>query len=366
MKAAVLHETGAPLRLEDLELEPPREHEVAVRVVASGVCHSDLSIANGTLRSPLPVVLGHELGGVVETIGPGVEGLAPGDHVIAALTPSCGSCATCRDGSPNLCVQSVKPLNQSTMPDGSTRLRSGERPVHQLCAVASFAEYSVIPAGAAIAVPKDVPLETVCLIGCGVTTGLGAVLNTAQVREGSTVAVIGCGGVGLSIVQGARISRAETIIAIEPVAEKRELALSLGATHAVDPGHEDVVKAVRGITGLGVHYAFEALGRVDTIQQAWSLLRPGGRAVVVGMPHLKEKLTLRMSGFFSERGIIGSVYGSSAPKRDIPRFVEMYRKGELELEAMITSRITLGDVNDALDALARGEGARTVIRIADA
>ena len=366
MKAAVLHEVGAPLRIEELATEDPREHEVSVRVVASGVCHSDLSIANGTLRSPVPVVLGHELGGVVEALGPGVEGLAVGGNVIAALTPSCGSCPMCAEGRPNLCFQSVRPLNQSTMPDGTTRLRLGGKPVHQLCAVASFAERAVIPSGAAIRIDPDVPLDTACVIGCGVTTGLGAALNTATIREGQSVAVIGCGGVGLSIVQGARIAGAATIIAIEPVAAKRELAISMGATHAVDPGSEDVVKAVRGITRMGVHWAFEALGRTETIQQAWSLLRPAGMAVVVGMPSLKEELHLRMSGFFTERGVIGSVYGSSSPRRDIPKFVELYRKGELELERMITNRIPLEDVNLALDALHRGEGARTVIQVAHA
>jgi S-(hydroxymethyl)glutathione dehydrogenase/alcohol dehydrogenase len=238
--------------------------------------------------------------------------------------------------------------------------------VHQLCAVASFAERAVIPSGAAIRIDPDVPLDTACVIGCGVTTGLGAALNTATIREGQSVAVIGCGGVGLSIVQGARIAGAATIIAIEPVAAKRELAISMGATHAVDPGSEDVVKTVRGITRMGVHWAFEALGRTETIQQAWSLLRPAGMAVVVGMPSLKEELHLRMSGFFTERGVIGSVYGSSSPRRDIPKFVELYRKGELELERMITNRIPLEDVNLALDALHRGEGARTVIQVAHA
>ncbi len=276
MKAAVLHQVGEPLRIEEVHIDPPSEREVAIRIVASGICHSDYSVAFGVLKSPMPVVLGHEGAGVVEAVGPGVTTLQVGDHVVAALTPSCGQCPMCAEDKPFLCVQMIATMGNGTMLDGTTRLKLGDRTVHQLCGVASFAERAVIPAGAAIKVPKDVPLETVCLVGCGVTTGVGAALNTAQVQPGTNVAVIGCGGVGLSIIQGARIAGATTIIAIDPVAEKRTLALSLGATHAIDPRAHDVAKAVREITFLGVHYAFEALGRIETIEQAWSLLRPAG------------------------------------------------------------------------------------------
>jgi len=361
MKAAVLHEIGTPLRIEDLAVEPPKAGEVAIRVAASGICHSDYSVIHGVLRSPLPVVLGHEAAGIVEEVGPGVEGLRPGDHVIAALTPSCGECPMCREDKPYLCAQMVPTMGNCTMIDGTTRLKLGDRAVHQLCGVASFAERAVIPAGALVKVEKDVPLDVVCLIGCGVTTGAGAALNTARVEPGTSVAVIGCGGVGLSIIQGARIAGATTIIAIEPVAEKRDLAQSLGATHAVDPRSEDATKAVRKITGSGVHYAFEALGRLDTIAQAWSLLRPTGLAVVVGVASVGSEVKLRTSGFLQEKQIKGSAYGSAVPRRDIPRLVDLYRKGELKLEPMITRRIRLDDVNDALAAMGRGEGARSVI-----
>lgn len=361
MKAAVLHQAGEPLRIEEVHIDPPKENEAAIRVVASGICHSDYSVAFGVLKSPMPVVLGHEGAGVVEAVGPGVTDLQVGDHVVAALTPSCGQCPMCVEHKPFLCVQMMATMGNGTMVDGTTRLNLGDRAVHQLCGVASFAERAVIPAGAAIKVSKDVPLETVCLVGCGVTTGVGAALNTAQVQPGTSVAVIGCGGVGLSIIQGARIAGATTIIAIDPVAEKRTLALSLGATHAIDPRVQDVAKAVREITFLGVHYAFEALGRIETIEQAWSLLRPTGQAIIVGMPSLRDEIKIRVSGFFQQKQITGSAYGSAAPRRDIPRFIDLYQKGELKLDPMITRRIRLDEVNDALAAMGRGEGARSVI-----
>jgi S-(hydroxymethyl)glutathione dehydrogenase / alcohol dehydrogenase len=360
-KAAVLRELDSPLGIEEIEIDSPKANEVAIRVVATGICHSDLSVVQGIIRAPLPIVLGHEGAGVVEAVGPGVEGLRPGDHVIAALTPSCGECTMCSEGRPSLCIQMVATLTNCTMVDGTTRLRRGTEAVHQLCAVASFAEHAVIPAGAAIRVPDDVPLDVVCLIGCGVTTGAGAALNTAAVRPGSSVAVIGCGGVGLSIIQGSRIAGATTIIAIDPVAEKRELARSLGATHAIDPKSEDVLRTVRKITKLGVHYAFEAIGRLETIEQAWSLVRPTGDVIVVGMPSVTDEIKLRVGGLFQEKRITGSAYGSAVPHRDVPRFVDLYRKGDLRLDPMITRRIRLDEVNDALDALRRGEGARSVI-----
>lgn len=361
MKAAVLNRPAERLEIEDLEIDPPGPNEVAIRIVASGICHSDYSVIHGVLRSPLPVVPGHEGAGIVEEVGPGVVDLSPGDHVIATLTPACGSCPMCAEEKPFLCFQMIHTMGKSTMLDGTTRLRRKGEPVHQLCGVASFAERAVIPLGAAVRVTPDVPLEVVCLIGCGVTTGMGAALNTAGVEAGSSVAVVGCGGVGLSIIQGARIAGASTIIAVDPVAEKRELARVLGATHAVDPKEVEPRKEIRKITGLGVHYAFEAIGRTETIAQLWGLLRPTGKAVVVGMPSANEEVRLRVGGFFQQKQIVGSVYGSAVPRRDVPRYVELYQKGELDLDRLITRRIRLEEVNEALDAMARGEGARSVI-----
>jgi NDMA-dependent alcohol dehydrogenase len=352
---------GEPLSIEELEIARPRENEVRVKVVASGICHSDYSVAHGILRSPMPVVLGHEGAGIIEEVGPGVTDLKPGDHVIASLSPSCGNCPMCAEAKPYLCFEMSRVMRDSTQLDGTKRLRRGEEEVGQLCAIGSFAEQMVIPAGSAIKIRDDAALDTVCLIGCGVTTGFGAAVNTAKIESGDSVAVIGCGGVGLSIVQGARVAGAGTIIAIDPVAEKRDLAQQLGATHAIDPFNEDVAKTVRAITGKGVHHAFEALGRLDTIRQAWDILRPTGEAYVVGMPSLRETLKVPVLGFFAQRQLRGSVYGSSTPKRDIPKFVDLYKAGELKLDQMITNRIRLDQVNDAFEAMGRGEGARSVI-----
>jgi Zn-dependent alcohol dehydrogenase len=268
----------------------------------------------------------------------------------------------CQEGKPFLCREMGKLLWKGTMIDGTTRFRRNGEAVSHMCGVGSFSERSVLPAGSAIKVGGNAPLETVCLVGCGVTTGVGAAVNTANVEPGTSVAVIGCGGVGLSIIQGARINGAITIIAVDPVPEKRDLALSLGATHAIDPFEGDPARAVRKAAGgLGVHYAFEALGRTETIRQAWDMVRPRGRVIVVGMPSLTETLPLPPAGFLSEKRITGSAYGSAVPARDLPRFVEWYQDGRLKLDEMITKRIRLEDVNQALDEMTRGEGARSVI-----
>jgi S-(hydroxymethyl)glutathione dehydrogenase/alcohol dehydrogenase len=360
VRAAVLSEVGRPLELRDLELEGPRAGEVRLRIAASGICRSDLSNANGTLRTPLPVVLGHEAAGVVLEVGDGVENVAPGDRVVVALSPECGECLFCREGRPNLCVQMVPGMMGSTLPDGTTRLRHGDDSVYQLCGVGSFAEEAVVCARSCIPVPEDVPLARACLLGCGVLTGAGAALNTPEVREGAAVAVLGCGGVGLAAVQGARIAGAAPIIAIDVDPLVLELARELGATHGVD-GREDVRKAVRELTGLGVHVAIEAIGTAATIETAWAILRPGGLAMVIGMPPAREKIPIRAGGFFQEKRIAGCVYGSSSPQRDIPRLLEHARRGELRLDPMVSDEIPLERAQGALDAMARGEGARRVI-----
>lgn len=366
MRAAVFTKLGGPLELTDVELDEPKENEARIRVVACGVCHSDYSCVHGIIRAPIPTVLGHEAGGIVEAVGPGVEGLAPGDHVIAVLTPSCARCEFCREGKPFLCTQMGATLGNCTMPDGTTRLRKDGVSVHQLCAVAGFAERAVVPAGALIKIDADVPLDVVCLIGCGVTTGVGAALNTAQVKPESSVAVMGCGGVGLSIIQGARIAGAKTIIAIDPVASRRALAMTLGATHELDPMAGDVVRSVRKMHSGGVHYAFEAIGRTATIAQCFGMIRPSGLAIMVGVPPATDEVPVRAGGLLQQKALIGSAYGSAVPQRDVPRFVDLYKKGELKLEAMITHRIGLDQVNDAFETMTRGEGARSVIVFAAA
>ncbi|MBV1932842.1 MAG: Zn-dependent alcohol dehydrogenase [Porticoccaceae bacterium] len=361
-KAAVMYEVGAPLVIEELELEGPKENEVLVKYVASGICHSDYSFRNGVLPASVPSVLGHEGAGIVEEVGPGVTHLKPGDHIIASLTPACGTCLFCMEGKPFLCKDMTDVIWKGSLLDGTKRFTNskGEK-VGQLVCVGTFSERSVIPAGMAVKVDPKAPLETICLIGCGVTTGVGAALNTVDIKKGDSCAVIGCGGVGLSIIQGARIAGAGIIIAIDPVEEKRQLALDMGATHAIDPTGIKVVKEVRAIAKGGVHFAFEALGLESTILQAWSMPRATGTAVIVGVPSMDTVLELPVLGFFSEKHLKGSAYGSSIPSRDVPKFVDYYMKGELKLDEMITKRIKLEDINTAFDEMGRGEGARSVI-----
>jgi Zn-dependent alcohol dehydrogenase len=360
MRAAVLRTVGEPLVIEEVELEGPRAGEVRLRIAASGICGSDLSNANGTLRTPLPVVLGHEAAGEVLETGAGVDDLARGHRVVVSLSPECGECIFCREGKPHFCVQMMPGMLHSTLVDGTTRVRVGDEAIHQLCGVGSFAEEAVVCARSCIRVPDDLPLERVCLLGCGVLTGAGAALNTARLEPGMCVAVIGCGGVGLSAIQGARIAGADKIIAIDVDPAKLDLARDLGASHAVD-GRGDVVAQVRAIEGLGVHAAIEAIGKTETIETAWAMLRPGGLAVVIGMPAAREQVRLRVGGFFQEKRISGCVYGSAHAHRDIPRLMELARRGELRLDPLVSEELPLERVQEAMDCLARGEGARHVV-----
>ena len=360
MRAAVLHEVGKPLEIADVEIDRPKAGEVRLEVAASGICRSDLSVIHGTLKSPTPVVLGHEAAGTVVELGEGVTDVSVGDRVIVSLTPACGECLFCKEGNPQRCLKMVPGMIGGTMLDGTTRLRLRGESVYQLCGVASFAEEAIVSALACIPIEPEIPFERACLLGCGVITGAGAAFNTPEVTSGAGVAVIGCGGVGLSAIQGARIEGASPIIAVDIDPAKLELAQELGATHAVD-GRGDVRKAIRKLTGLGVHVAFECLGSAGTIQTAWEVLRPGGLAVVIGMPRASEQIPIRAGGFFLERRIAGCTYGSADPRRDIPRLLRHAIRGELRLDPMVTEELPLARVQQALDALAAGEGARHVI-----
>lgn len=360
MRAAVFREMGKRLEIADLDLADPRAGEVKIDVAASGICRSDLSVTTGTLRSPLPVVLGHEAAGVVSQLGDDVEGLELGDHVVVSLTPACGECLFCREGAPNRCLKMIPGMIGSTMLDGTTRLRDGGEVVYQLCGIASFAEQAVVCAQSCVRIGSEVPLNRACLLGCGVLTGTGAVFNTPDVRAAAGVAVIGCGGVGLSAIQAARIVGASPIIAIDIDPAKLALAEQLGATDSID-GREDVRKAIRKLTGLGVHVCIEAIGTSKTIETAWEILRPGGLALVIGMPAGREKIPIRAGGLFLERRLAGSVYGGSDPRKDIPRLLEYIEQGEFQLDPMVSEELPLDGAPDALEALAAGEGARHVI-----
>jgi S-(hydroxymethyl)glutathione dehydrogenase / alcohol dehydrogenase len=358
IRAAVLHEFGQPLAVEQLELDPPRAGEVQVRFAASGVCHSDLHVAQGIHPTSLPVVLGHEGAGVVEEVGPGVAGLEAGDHVLLTWLPYCGHCRECVRGRPNICENTA--WYDATLEDGTCRFHLDGQPVHHYN-TSSFAERSIVPARTAVKIDSSLPLAELALMGCAVMTGVGAVLNTARVRPGDTVAVVGCGGVGLNVVQGARIAGAGVIVAVDVVASKLGLARELGASAAVDASRGDPVEAVREVVPGGVDFAFEALGRPETISTAMALTSRGGQAVLIGMAPPDARVGLdALTTTLEERCVRGSWYGSCVPLRDVPMLVELYREGRLRLDPLITP-CSLDDVNDAFARMQAGETARSVI-----
>lgn len=355
-RAAVLRDTDKPLDVVDVELDPTGPGQVRVRLAATGVCHSDLSIIRGALRHPMPAVPGHEGAGVVVEVGDGVTKVAPGDHVILNWTPACGGCFFCAKAQPWLCERAaVDALNAPYASVGGERLSP-------VLGAGAFAEETLVLDRAVVRIPDDVPFEIAALVGCAVTTGFGAVVNTARVQPGESVVVIGCGGVGLSIVQGARYAGAERIVAVDLSEEKRALAEDLGATDTVD-GNDDVEAAVRDLTGgRGADHVFEAIGRAPTIKAAYRSARRGGTVVVVGAGRHDDLVSFSaLELFFQARSLVGCVYGSADVARDFPRILDLHRSGELALDRLITSRIPLDGVNDALAAMEAGEGARTVV-----
>ena len=362
MRAAVLWQAGMPVEILDVDLAPPREGEALVRIAACGVCHSDLHVVDGHLPEPLPVVLGHEASGLVVETGPGVDRLAPGDHVVLALAPSCGECDACRRGRRRLCELATRMSRTGGLADGTSRLSVDGALLHHFNGVSSFADSAVVPQSAAVPIRKDVPLEAASLVGCAALTGVGAVLNTAEVEAGASVAVFGCGGVGLNVVQGARLAGAETIVAVDTRAEKFELAERLGATATVAAGPDvDAARAVRKLTEGGADYAFEAIGLEPTIREAWRAVRPGGTVVVVGLMPKGSTLTIDPWGFIAEKSIKGCFLGSAQLDVDIPRLIDLYVDGALELDALVSRRLPLGELPEAFDRMRAGEGLRQVV-----
>ncbi|HEY5681202.1 MAG TPA: Zn-dependent alcohol dehydrogenase [Pseudomonadales bacterium] len=357
MKAAVLREINKPLEIEDIQHGDPGPREVLVRTVAAGVCHSDLHFQNGSYPYPLPAVLGHESAGIVEAVGSDVNYVKPGDHVITCLSAFCGHCEYCLTGHMSLCQE---PELQRPM-DQPQRLNKGDENIWQFLNLSSFAEYMLVHEHAIAKIREDMPLDRAALIGCGVTTGVGAVIHTAKVEPGSTVAVIGCGGIGLSAINGAAIAGAARIIAIDTVESKLDLARKFGATDVVNARESDVIEAVREMTGGGVHYSFEAIGLKQTAEQSFKILQRGGTATVIGMIPVGTNIELHGPEFLMERKMQGSNMGSNRFRVDMPRFVEFYLQGRLHLDDMISRRIRLEDVNDGLAALETGELARSVI-----
>jgi S-(hydroxymethyl)glutathione dehydrogenase/alcohol dehydrogenase len=357
MKAAVLREINKPLSIEDVGIDNPTAHEVLIRTVAAGVCHSDLHFQNGSYQYPLPAVLGHESAGVVEKVGSEVRYVKPGDHVITCLSVFCGHCDYCTKGRPVLCTKEGLRREPADKP----RLSKDGAQVWQFLDLSSYAEQMLVHENAIVKIDKEMPLDRAALIGCGVMTGAGAVMNTARIPAGSTVAVIGCGGVGLAAIQGARIAGASRIIAIDTVASKLELAKRMGATDGVNAKLGDPVEQVKQLTGGGVEFSFEAIGTKRTAEQSFEMLRNGGTATVIGMIPVGTKIELHGVDFLFEKRIQGSSMGSNAFRVDMPRFIELYKQGRLNLDDLISKRIRLEGVNDAFEDLKKGEVARSVI-----
>lgn len=368
MKAVVFTDTDTPIALTDVTLAPPKANEVRVRVVAAGVCHSDLHVQRGEWQVPTPLVMGHEGAGVVTELGEGATSLAVGDHVVLSWVPPCGECRYCLRGEQSNCERVTTVINaQGTLFDGSSRLSTAgvdgsSTALHHFLGVSAFAEEVVVPVSGAIKVREDAPLDVIAVVGCAVATGIGAVTNTAEVRPGSSVVVIGCGGVGLNIVQGARLAGAEQIIAVDVVADKLDAARQFGATHTVNAAGGDTLEQVFALAATGVDYAFDAIGRPTTTEQAVTMLGIGGTAVVVGLPADGETasfqpLVLAMGG----QRILGSHYGSVRPSVDIPALVDKYMSGELLLDPLISGRRPLAEAATALDELAAGGVLRTLL-----
>ncbi|MCZ7537606.1 MAG: Zn-dependent alcohol dehydrogenase [Acidimicrobiia bacterium] len=356
MRAALLYEANEPLVIEEIQISKPDRNEVLIRTAASGLCHSDLHFVDGVYPFKPPAVLGHESAGVVEAVGADVRYVEPGDHVITCLTVFCGRCRSCLSGRPSLCGGSGTRRPKGAPP----RLSKDGRPVTQFANLGGFAEQMLVHENAVVKIRKDMPLDRAALIGCGVTTGVGAVIRTAGVEAGSDVAIVGCGGVGLSAVNGAALAGANRIIAVDRIGTKLDLARKFGATHTVDASKDDAVAQVHEISGGGVDYAFEAIGRKETAEQAWAMLRAGGVATVIGMLPIGAKIEIPGMDLLTEKRLQGSAMGSTQFRLDMPRFVDFYLAGRLHLDELISRRVSLGDVNDAMAALREGQVARQV------
>jgi len=345
------------MEIEEIQISKPRPREVLVRTSAAGICHSDMHFYNGTYPGQVPMVLGHESAGIVEAVGSDVHYVKPGDHIITCLSVFCGHCEKCLTGHLSLCQEP----EMSRGKDEEPRISQNDTPLGQFAQLGSFAEMMLVHEHALVKIREDMPMDRAALIGCGVTTGVGAVIHTAAVEPGSTVAVIGCGGIGLSCINGAAIAGASKIIAVDRVASKLDLARKFGATDVVDASAGNAVEEIIEMTGGGVHYSFEAIGLKATAEQAFQMLRAGGTATIIGMIPPGDMVSLHGVDFLSEKKIQGSMMGSNRFRVDMPRFVDFYLQGRLHLDDLVSARIKLADVNEGMAALETGEIARSVI-----
>ncbi len=374
MRAAVIREAmkprpyqdSKPFAIEEVELEPPGEGEVLVRIRAAGLCHSDLSTVNGDRPRPMPMVLGHEAAGEVVELGPGVKNgvtdLAVGDRVILVFVPSCGSCLPCMEGRPGLCEPAVPANASGTLLSGARRIRLDGQPVNHHVGVSAFAEYAVVSRHSLVKIDSDLPFEEAALFGCAVVTGVGAVLNTARLPTGSSVAVVGLGGVGLMSMLAARAAGARQVIALDTIDDKLKLARQMGATHTIDATSPDAVEQVKAISGGGVEFAFEMASSVKALELAYKITRRGGTTVTASLPHPDARFGLPATNLVAEeRTLKGSYIGSCVPARDIPRYIALYRQGMLPVDRLLSERIGLADINAGFDRLADGATVRQVL-----
>jgi S-(hydroxymethyl)glutathione dehydrogenase/alcohol dehydrogenase len=359
MKAVVANKVNE-YSVTNVDLDPPKMGEVLVRMKATGVCHSDLSVINGTIPSPFPVVLGHEGAGIVEQVGEGVTNVKPGDHVVVSFIPNCGNCFYCLHQEPYLCSGAKQDGNQF---DGTTRVHKNGQRIFVMSFVGIMAEYAVVPAACVVSIDKSFDFKVAALVGCGVTTGVGAAIKTANVHPGSTVAVFGCGGVGLNVIQGARIAGAAQIIACDLSAEKMAIAKEFGATHTIDPAGPDMVKQIVALTGgIGADYAFDVVGHSKVIEQCIKATRRNGTAVLVGVGRLDDRFSVNAAILpFTAKTIKGCMYGSANFKVDFPMYLNLYRAGRLDLDRLITRTYTLDEAPQAFEDMEKGKNARGVI-----
>jgi alcohol dehydrogenase len=370
IKAAVLNKMGLeapyarskPLAVEEVELDPPQYGEVLVKIGAAGLCHSDLSVIDGNRPRPTPMVLGHEAAGVVEKLGPGVDDLKVGDHVVMVFVPSCGHCLPCAEGRPALCEPGAAANGAGTLLSGQRRLHRNGTDVHHHLGVSAFAEYATVSRRSLIKIDKELPLDEAALFGCAVLTGVGAIINTAKVSAGASVAVVGLGGVGLSSLLGAVAVGARRIVAVDLSDDKLGLARQLGATDTFNPGNAGAIDEIKSATGGGVEFAFEMAGSVRAMDLAYKITRRGGTTVTAGLPPPDHTFALPQVNLVAEeRTVKGSYIGTCVPARDLPRYVELYRRGRLPVDRLMSGRLKLEEINAGFDRLHEGKAVRQVV-----
>lgn len=362
MKAAVLYQPKTPLQVEEVTVDDPRDNEVMVKMVATGICHSDLLPIKAGVPSPMPIVLGHEGAGIVEKVGLGVTTVQPGDHVILPVIFTCGKCRYCIEGQPSLCSEVLPAHLMGTLPGGGKRLHKGKQDLHLFYSQGSFAEYAVVHERTAVKVPKEAPLDVLCLLSCRVTTGVGSVINRAGLRAGESIVIYGCGGVGLSAVMGAKLAGAGKIIAVDLVDRKLNLAKELGADYVINASRDNPQQRVVEITGGGADYSIESIGNVNVMAQAFGSIHSAGTCVLVGAAPMADVLSLFPFEFLLGKTLKGSLLGNVRTMIDVPKYVDLYMQGKLPIDKLVARYYRLDDINEAIAAVESGEVIRAVIR----